>query len=367
MFATRQVSPHSGYSLICAAIFRASKSVALPITTTPFRCRQMIPSSAMPIQTISGPFIGQPQKTSLAQRLATRLYHATRQLETPAIANQPVDASGSTNSTITLVCISDTHNTKPSPLPPGDILLHAGDLSQFGTFAEIQAQLSWLAAHPHPHKVIIAGNHDLLLDSAFVAAHPDRELGRHEGRRRSDLDWGGIHYLEHGSIDLVVPGKGRSISVFGSPWTPRCGSWAFQYGDGEGQGPGALPASADVVLVHGPPKGHLDDGGKGCEMLLAEVKRAKPKLVVCGHIHAGRGEEWLLFDRVEEWYEAVVLGRRRWVSVVSLALCFLWRTATRAMRPAPSYGQTRGTHLVNAAMVGGRGNREHRDAIVVVM
>ncbi|KAH8838858.1 hypothetical protein MCOR27_010049 [Pyricularia oryzae] len=54
-------------------------------------------------------------------------------------------------------------------LPPGDSLVHAGDLSQYGTLAEIQAQLTWLAAQPHRHKVVVAGNHDLLLDSEFAA------------------------------------------------------------------------------------------------------------------------------------------------------------------------------------------------------
>lgn len=57
--------------------------------------------------------------------------------------------------------------------PLGDVLLHAGGMSRFGTFAEIQAQISWLASQPHQHKVIIAGNHDLLLDKEVVAAHPD--------------------------------------------------------------------------------------------------------------------------------------------------------------------------------------------------
>lgn len=56
-----------------------------------------------------------------------------------------------------VVCIADTHNAQ-SPLPPGDILLHAGDLSQYGSFAEIQAQLTWLSAQPHRWKVVIAGN-----------------------------------------------------------------------------------------------------------------------------------------------------------------------------------------------------------------
>ena len=74
---------------------------------------------------------------------------------------------------IGIVCISDTHGTQP-PIPSGDLLLHAGDLSNWGTFTEIQAQLTWLSKQPHKYKVIIAGNHDLLLDRAFEKRHPKR-------------------------------------------------------------------------------------------------------------------------------------------------------------------------------------------------
>lgn len=285
----------------------------------------------MPAQVISGPFIGPATQKSVVERIATRLYHSTRQpqlreeIEGRDMRKNPSTRAAATN-TVTLVCISDTHNTFPAALPMGDILLHAGDLSQYGTFAEIQAQLKWLASQPHPHKVVISGNHDLLLDSKFVAAHPDRELDKHSGQRRTDLDWGGIHYLEHGSVDLLLQEKGRSIRIFGSPWTPKFGNFAFQYGDGDASSDAfswadSVPKGTDILLVHGPPKGHLDHGGNGCGELLAEVWRARPKIVVCGHIHAGRGEERLVFDRSQANYERVVLGRGSWTD---LALCFIW-------------------------------------------
>jgi Icc-related predicted phosphoesterase len=250
----------------------------------------------------------------------------------------------------------------------GDILVHAGDLSQYGTFAEIQAQLEWLASQPHPHKIVIPGNHDLLLDSHFVITHAGRELDKHPGNRRSDLKWGGIHYLEHGLIELFLEEKDRSIRVFGSPWTPKFGSFAFQYGE-MFTWADSVPVGTDVMLVHGPPKGHLDDGGKGCEKLLAELWRARPKVVVCGHIHAGRGEERLLFDRSQAAYENVILGRRPWISVLSLTLCFIWNKLRRVagFGPSSSCERTKSTYLVNAAMVGGRGNSERRDAIVVTV
>jgi len=57
---------------------------------------------------------------------------------------------------IAVVCISDTHNLQPQ-LPDGDLLLHAGDLTEAGTFQELQEQLDWLNNQPHRHKVVIAG------------------------------------------------------------------------------------------------------------------------------------------------------------------------------------------------------------------
>lgn len=93
-----------------------------------------------------------------------------------------------TSNAIRIVCISDTHNLQPE-LPDGDLLLHAGDLSQRGSFDEIQAQLDWLNAQPHKQKIVIAGNHDLLLDPEFVDRFPERIIER-AGTARSDLRWG---------------------------------------------------------------------------------------------------------------------------------------------------------------------------------
>lgn len=317
----------------------------------------------MAINAIGRPFVGAVQQQNRTHRLAQQLYQKVHRLRETSPASAP------SSSAVTLVCISDTHNTRPGNIPPGDILVHAGDLSRFGTFAEIQAQLSWLAQQPHPHKVVIAGNHDLLLDAAFVAAHPDRELDRHAGKRLADLDWGDIHYLQHSLLKVEV--KGRTLRIFGSPWTPQCGSWAFQYPeechkDSPMQWDGSIPPGLNVMLVHGPPKAHLDDGGKGCAKLLAELWRARPEVVVCGHIHAGRGQEWLPFDNVQVWYENVLLGRRQWWSLACLALHVAWWHVLSMLDRSPkSHPPGRGTHLVNAAVVGGRGDREQREAIVV--
>lgn len=53
-------------------------------------------------------------------------------------------------------------------MPDGDVLLHAGDITDKGTFEELQAQLDWLKSLPHMHKIVIDGNHDRLIDAEYV-------------------------------------------------------------------------------------------------------------------------------------------------------------------------------------------------------
>ncbi len=47
-------------------------------------------------------------------------------------------------------------------------MLHAGNLTKWGSFAELQAPLTRLSSQPHTHKVVIAGNDDVLIDRAFL-------------------------------------------------------------------------------------------------------------------------------------------------------------------------------------------------------
>ena len=64
-----------------------------------------------------------------------------------------------------IICIADTHNKhKELIIPAGDMIIHAGDITESGTRKETLDFLKWFSALPHPHKILIAGNHDFYLE-----------------------------------------------------------------------------------------------------------------------------------------------------------------------------------------------------------
>lgn len=117
---------------------------------------------------------------------------------------------------IRVVCISDTHDQTVN-VPPGDVLIHAGDLTNAGTVADIQKQLDWLKAQPHPVKVVIAGNHDSWFD--------ERSRVEEDVRSGAKPDLTGIEYLESSMTTQTI--KGRTIHIFGVPDIPACGGKTF--------------------------------------------------------------------------------------------------------------------------------------------
>ncbi|KAF4121847.1 Calcineurin-like phosphoesterase [Geosmithia morbida] len=57
-----------------------------------------------------------------------------------------------------IVCISDTHNSTVR-LPPGDVLIHAGDLTNQGSFPELSRAVKWLDHTKFEAKIVVAGIH----------------------------------------------------------------------------------------------------------------------------------------------------------------------------------------------------------------
>ena len=195
-----------------------------------------------------------------------------------------------------LVCISDTHLSHPGTsltrgtfpdMPPGDVLIHAGDALNRGGREELIEFAPWLESLPYKHKIYVPGNHDCCFETKRAQA--ERIMARLAPSVTLLLDSG-----------TVIEG----LFFWGSPWQPFFYDWAFQLPrdsdaiDAKWQ---QIPNTTDVLITHGPPFGILDKVSKGyredrpgCERLRRHVlDRVRPKLHVFGHIHASHGtEQW---------------------------------------------------------------------------
>lgn len=178
-----------------------------------------------------------------------------------------------------IVCISDTHGLhRRVSVPEGDLLIHAGDFMGAGrSLDEITDFNAWLGDQPHPYKIVVAGNHDLLLQQTPAAA---RALLTNAA------------YLENEGIVLA------GLTFWGSPMTPVFPNWAFHVERGVASRKywDQIPTGTDVLITHGPPYGANDKpdilaSRLGCKDLIQAVLRVKPKLHVFGHVHGGYGQE----------------------------------------------------------------------------
>jgi hypothetical protein len=215
---------------------------------------------------------------------------------------------------VRFVCISDTHGFHGPDkiqidLPPGDVLIHTGDFTIAGRPNQIKDFIDWYAglAGYSGGKILIAGNHDLALDENYCGRRPflaltvkdQKDIQEKSGTggesvRDTLLAYmreAGITYLE----DEAVMTQG-GYKVYGSPWQPAFGDWAFNLP----RGPACrsvwdcIPTDTDILLTHGPPLGHGDvvkkDTRVGCVDLLDVVTdRVKPLYHVFGHVHEGYG------------------------------------------------------------------------------
>lgn len=173
-----------------------------------------------------------------------------------------------------IVCTSDTHTLHHAlSIPEGDVLIHAGDHCNHGTQGEVKKFDTWLAALPHAHKLVIAGNHDW-------------PWQKHNRYARMWLKHG--EYLQDSS--LTVGG----LKFWGSPWQPEFCDWAFNLPRGHylARVWSQIPEDVQVLITHTPPQGILDsDELLGCADLKERLSLLTDlKLHVFGHIHPGYGQ-----------------------------------------------------------------------------
>jgi Icc-related predicted phosphoesterase len=176
------------------------------------------------------------------------------------------------------VCISDTHGQHDEvTLPPGDVLLHAGDVSPKGTPAQVADFLDWFAVQHYQYKIFIAGNHDFYFE-------------RETAETVADMIPPGIIYLNDSGITI------EGIHLWGSPISPWFFDWAFnrRRGGDIQKHWNLIPANTNILITHGPVYDVLDKtvrGEKvGCEDLLQTVNTLRPAVHLCGHIHEAYGQ-----------------------------------------------------------------------------
>ena len=172
---------------------------------------------------------------------------------------RPIAAYG-----LRLVMLSDTHGShRKLQVPPGDVLIHAGDMTRMGLIEDAEDFNEWLATLPHTHKVVVNGNHEA--NAAWK-------------KRASDV-FSNATLLKDTAITLQTPKK-TPLTVHGTEF-----AWPMKSANPNYD---AIAGSVDVLVAHGPVNGYVD-GGKGCSELRRLVERLKPRVVVGGHIHSAHG------------------------------------------------------------------------------
>lgn len=192
------------------------------------------------------------------------------------------------------VCaLSDLHGVLPIDIEPCDVVIIAGDIVPldvqrnyiesedwfYNTFS------SWIKGLPCDKVIVVAGNHDFYLKKSPMPAI-------------NLCEWTNAKcaYLQDDSYTYVST-EGKNYKIYGTPWCHKFGNWAFMADNTmleyiyE-----AIPDNLDILITHDtpsvdgldllPPSKWSNEWIKaGNEPLANAIKEAKPKLVICGHLH----------------------------------------------------------------------------------
>lgn len=185
---------------------------------------------------------------------------------------------------IKIVALSDLHGILPPSknFPKCDLVLIGGDIC--GTHGVLDQSIwlhkeftPWLENLPAEKIVAVAGNHDFIWEKAphLVPKMP-------------------LTYLQDNECTY------KGWKIYGSPWQIRFYNWAFNMDEPDLENRWKLiPDDADILLLHGPPKGFGDivnrlygketDPHVGSPSLTKRIETIRPKLSIFGHIHSGFG------------------------------------------------------------------------------
>lgn len=183
-----------------------------------------------------------------------------------------------------IIHFSDSHQSFPK-LPKGDILVFSGDFS----FLPKNSPLDVMEQELHEFNRYLTSIKDRYKQIVVIPGNHDFIFEKHEKKAREILDAATVLINE----EVIIDG----IKFWGSPYTPKFRSWAFNSTRDElVEIWNKIPTDVDVLITHCPPKFILDvvEGNPnhlGCDVLygLFDTKQISPKLHCSGHLHSARG------------------------------------------------------------------------------
>lgn len=193
-------------------------------------------------------------------------------------------------------CISDLHGYFPT-LTGGDLLILAGDYTASDKIFQWANFFNWLKAQPYRKKIIIAGNHDNLLEKMYPKTEKEvEELAEiPEFLEMMDEEKEHFEYLCDSGTEF------EGLKIWGTPWTktfpginPHCRAFTVDTDEQLADKFKLIPFDTDILITHSPSFGNYDitDRGEsvGSLALWLMCLVVKPKLHVFGHIHEAYGE-----------------------------------------------------------------------------
>jgi Icc-related predicted phosphoesterase len=210
-------------------------------------------------------------------------------------------------------CISDLHGAFPE-LKGGDLLIVAGDLTARDRFEEYCEVFSQIAKAKYRKKIVVAGNHDNLLqtDDWFAKMTIDFDylcdsgtvFEMEEPPELEDTKWG----------PKMISTK-RKFKIWGSPWTktfsnmnPHCKAFTVDTEEELASKFSLIPEDTNILITHSPVHGTLDKVKRYNSQGYWDPKKDSYEHVgskslqnhidwdfylqlhVCGHVHEGYGE-----------------------------------------------------------------------------
>lgn len=199
---------------------------------------------------------------------------------------------------IKIICASDTHSKNlltKWEWPPGDILIHAGDMTAHGK--DIEKVAREMLELPYRYKIVIAGNHDRCFWEGTKYSFDYKKMP-------------GIIVLQDETVELM------GLRIYGTSWLKfEGGKHPFEVQDLKSKW-AAIPSGINILITHMPPYGIMDIRANGehggSTSLTQEVKmRVMPELHVFGHMHAGYGT---IDDGITQFVNASLVDNDRQIA-----------------------------------------------------